>query len=137
MKKTSIFLYVLMILTLTWGCSSDDDKTVPSDGILGKWEMELGNSTEVLPGESIFTFQNDGTLSVTSKSKDMNDVYLLPSGTYHYSINKDEITFSGNSIKFQYIIEEDKLQLTFSSDLKQDNVYLMYLQYKFHRKKII
>lgn len=25
MKKISFFLYVLMLLTLTWGCSSDDE----------------------------------------------------------------------------------------------------------------
>lgn len=133
MKKINVFMCMLLLLTIIVGCSSDNEDF--SQQLLGEWEMELGNTSEVLPGESLFKFQNDGVLSVSSKSKVVNDAYLLPSGTYHYSVAKNEIMFSGNSIPFRYVIIGDKLQLSFSPELYQDNMYPLILQYVFHKRK--
>ena len=136
-KKTRrMFFYLTLFLVFMLGicgCDNNSDEEY-SNLLLGKWEMELSNNYEISPGESIFEFQNDGILTVDSKSEFINDSYLLPSGTYHYSLNKDIITFSSNNLEFCYKITGGKLILSFSPKEMQDNAYPMFLQYTFHKK---
>lgn len=137
MKTNNILYYLLLVLMLgVTGCGSDDEDKEADfyPAMVGEWEMEYSYPVEVLPGNSIFVFRTDRTLTVNSKSEYINDTYLLPSGTYTYSVTKDEITFSGNAITYKYKINGDVLQLNYDPEIADENAYPIHLEYRFHKK---
>ena len=144
MKQNLFVLMSLLLMTLSTGCSKDDES---SSSLLGTWEMEKSYIGYDAMNERIYSsigedevtavFQENGHVSVKRDLEQPSDDSFLPSGDYTYSFTTEFLTFYADNelcSKWNYIVENNSLTISFWRENRENAYPGPAIVYIFRRK---
>jgi len=97
-------LEYIILLFLAWSffsCVEEQLKSDKKDTITGKWKLEKiqsGIIYDCTQYNVVFDFKKDGALTVSGKTDQMGQLYMIPAGEYLYLLKDYRLRIKGNHL---------------------------------------